>query len=376
MDFSDRIDSKRKAYKTSSRRRRKGDDGEEDLGDFSDEEDATAESLQRRIARLQREAEELKAEVARRRATPSLAVGEDGENDADKDSLLDLGNALKTLDAISATGSMTAEMRLAQKLSTSIDAPPTATNGVVIKPEDTQSTSYTITYTPQYRHNHDLAKAVDFDNRLILLESLLGIDALPLPTQDRNSTKPILPTLNNLDRQISSLTTTSASALDGMSKQVRQLTQDAERLDEIRKAAKSSRETLKASNRDSSSPTRPTVSKATATEGLADPEQISKINALYGTLPTIESLAPLLPSVLDRLRSLRLIHADAASASQSLGDVEKRQAEIGEEIKSWRKGLEKVEGLMKDSEMTMGGNTKIVEGWVKELEARVTKLGL
>jgi nuclear migration protein JNM1 len=108
--------------------------------------------------------------------------------------------------------------------------------------------------------------------------------------------------------------------------------------------------------------------------GLEDPEQIAKVNALYGTLATIESLSPMLPAVLDRLRSLRAIHADAATASESLGRVEKRQEDMGTEIQRWREGLEKVEAAMLEGEKTMGGNMTVVEGWVKELEAKMESL--
>ena len=102
--------------------------------------------------------------------------------------------------------------------------------------------------------------------------------------------------------------------------------------------------------------------------------QVAKINALYGTLPTIEGLSPLLPSLLDRLRSLRAIHADAATASEGLERVERRQTEMADDIKRWKEGLEKVEKAMKQGETVMGGNMKVVEGWVKELEQKMGKL--
>lgn len=98
------------------------------------------------------------------------------------------------------------------------------------------------------------------------------------------------------------------------------------------------------------------------------------MKALYGTLPTIENLAPLLPSLLDRLRSLRAIHADAATASESLERAEKKQADMAGDIKKWKAGLERVEEAMKNADTVMNGNMKVVEGWVKELEAKVEKL--
>ena len=70
VDFSDRVDGKRKSYKASSRRQRILQDGTEELGDLSDDDDD--ESLERRIARLKREVEEAKDEYAKRKTEASL----------------------------------------------------------------------------------------------------------------------------------------------------------------------------------------------------------------------------------------------------------------------------------------------------------------
>jgi nuclear migration protein JNM1 len=162
-----------------------------------------------------------------------------------------------------------------------------------------------------------------------------------------------------------------------MSRRVRQLTQDAEKLKEARTAAKAAQEALRSSENDApptSTPSSRSQNIAQSSASVDDEDQAAKINALYGTLPTIEKLAPLLPPVLDRLRSLRTIHADAAGASEALKEVERQQQEMAAEIRKWREGLDKVEAVMKASEGRIGGNMKVVEGWVKELEARMAKL--
>jgi nuclear migration protein JNM1 len=237
-------------------------------------------------------------------------------------------------------------------------------------------TTYTVTYAPSYQQTHALAKAADFDKRLALLEKALGINSAILTGPGSSRPSPaILTTLDTLTRQVTTLSESSSSSLDVISRRVRQLTQEAEKLTEARKAAKAAQDALK--NRDRSDD--PAPSSVAGTNGglhsLEDPEQIAKINALYGTLATIESLSPMLPAVLDRLRSLRAIHADAATASESLARVEKQQEDMGAEIQRWREGLEKVEAAVMEGEKVMGGNMMVVEGWVKELEARMERLG-
>ncbi|MCJ1393509.1 hypothetical protein MMC18_006384 [Xylographa bjoerkii] len=370
VDFSDRVDIRRKSYRTSHRRRRRGDVEGDELGDSSDEDGLTPESLRRRIARLQREAEELKAEVGRQQENNEKEGAGSERVDIGEASLDQLSCALTTLTTLGTSTHPHAERRLAQKLSTAIAAPYAPPSTTSQSQEPDAPSSYTISYTPTYLSAHLLAKAASFDTRLTLLERLLGLDALPLPTHSSTPPKPLLPTLTLLDDQLTTLTTSSASSLDALSTQIHELTLSAEKLDEARKAAKTSQDALKSGSRGSFP-----VVPASLNLAIEDPEQVSKINALYGTLPTIESLAPLLLPLLDRLRSLRVIHADAASASEELKDIERRQTEMGKEIREWREGLERVEGLMAKGEDRTRGNMEVVEGWVRELEERVGRLG-
>ena len=221
-----------------------------------------------------------------------------------------------------------------------------------------------------------VSRGSDFDSRLALLASALGIDAIPLPTQERSTTTAVLPSLDKLGKQLTTLCTCSDSSLESISRRVRQLTLDAEKLGDARKAAKAAQEALR---QEETSPTssnaRPPLARAVSkVSELEDPETISKINALYGTLSTIESLAPMLPSVLDRLRSLRSLHADAATASQTLTKLETRQEEMKEELRAWREGLEKVEDALEQGADTMKANTETVDRWVRDLEERMRNL--
>jgi nuclear migration protein JNM1 len=313
--------------------------------------------LERKLARLKREIEEVKEEYGRRQAENRDAVGQDSR-DLGSD-VTSLSRMLDGVSVTSGTNTASASAKFAKDLGTGIKA-----NG---PPQTSQGTgdpaTYTVTYAPTYQQSHALAKAADFDGRLALLEKALGISPAELPSLNGSSTqRAILPTLDTLQRQISVISESTPSSLDSISRRVRTLTQDAERLEESRKAAKAAQDVLRAAGGD-----------VTSEEG-EDSEQVAKINALYGTLSTIENLAPLLPSLLDRLRSLRAIHADAATAGESLDRAEKKQAEMASDIKKWREGLEKVEAAMKSGETVMSGNMKVVETWVKELEQKMEKL--
>ncbi|XWW93110.1 hypothetical protein V2A60_001039 [Cordyceps javanica] len=340
VDFSDRVDGKRKSYKASSRRQRILQDGTTELGDLSDDDDE--ESLERRIARLTREVQEAKDEYAKLKASPET------QEDTRLQSLSDL------LANMSMPSGVTFETTTAKTTPAEKDA----------VEEEVGDSTYTITYAPTYEQTHALAKAADFDRRLLALEKGLGISSYSSAEAGAGGLpRAILPTLDNMDKQIATLAQASTANLDIISRRVRTLASEQDKLNDSREKAKTLREELgKGSGASAQS------------QPGEDAEQETKINALYGVLPTIESLAPLLPPLLDRLRSLRAIHADAATASQTLEQLEQRQADMTAELKQWREGLQKLEETMEEGDSTVKGNMTVMEGWVKDLEERMAKL--
>ncbi|OAX84652.1 hypothetical protein ACJ72_00988 [Emergomyces africanus] len=417
VDFSDSIASRKKSYKALSRRRQRREGGTEILGDVSDEED---ESLERKLARLRREAEELKEELATRNAQRDSRAGgasvdeDDSAGAADHDDLdngvLELSRALDSLHTFSrgSRATITAEEILSQKLGGSI--PPTVhaakqRNEMLHEPQSNIPAGL-------------LSNAAAFDARLTLLEAALGIPNTPIPHSDDDSAgpQPILPTLNHLTLQLSTLCTIPAPQsqhhsqstvttphIEALTTRIRKLTADADALSSARRRATEAARAVIAARMaaaTSDDPTGtitttaaaaanatgttaihasdnipPSLSSLSATEtDSAASEQAAKIQALYTTLPTITSLHPLLPSVLERLRSLRAIHAGAARAAEDLDALEDRQAEMKREIEQWRDGLGVVEEKVRECEVAMKGNMEVVGPWVKGLEGRLEAL--
>ena len=345
VDFSDRVDGKRKSYKSSTRRQRTLEDGTVEFGELSDDDDE--ESLERRIARLKREVEEAKDEYAKRKRL--LADQKNAGADGDEN----LGSLSRILDEISRP------TRIGKSVTT-LEPIPAASRDKTEEQMGDRAT-YTITYAPTYEQSHALSKAADFDRRLVMLENGLGIASSTSETGETGLPRAILPTLDAMEKQIMTLSQASTSSLDTISRRVRALAAEQDKLNDSREKAKILREEL---------------GKHTGgTPPPEDFEQEAKVNALYGILPTIESLTPILPPLLDRLRSLRAIHADAATAAQTLERIERQQAEMAAELRQWTEGLEKTENAMREGDRSIQGNMKVMEGWVKELEERVARLG-
>ncbi|KAL5340799.1 Dynamitin-domain-containing protein [Aspergillus crustosus] len=390
VNFSDSIATKRKSYKSKNRRRQKHGLVE------GEESDSENESLERKLARLQREVEELKDEVAAQKPdTESGDAADENEVGLD-DGVEKLSHALDNLYASSRGVSQpnSAAALISQKLASNPSTQVSAAS-------DAQTKAAAAEITPSVAGV--LSYAASFDARLALIESAMGISTSSNPFISEGPSdhplQPVLPALDHLTSRLSTLTTllvgpnsltaaptnlssanslstTTTPQLEALSTRVRKLTTDAEALTQARKRAidaakhaQSARIPRPASDLSfSPSPIEPEQSAAQRDE------QATKIQALYATLPTIQSLHPILPSVLERLRSLRAIHAGAAQASESLDELEKRQAEMAGEIEQWREGLKVVEEKMGQGEAALKSNIELVEPWVRDLEKRLEKL--
>lgn len=84
----------------------------------------------------------------------------------------------------------------------------------------------------------------------------------------------------------------------------------------------------------------------------------------------------MVPGILDRLRGMSIVHADAAGVATGLKDVEARMGSMQREIKEWNEALEKVEGEMRESGERAKGMANRVEKVVSDLEDQVKKLEL
>lgn len=363
VDWSDRLDSKRRAYRSNARSRVL-DDGTEELGDLSDEDEVeAAEGLERKIARLKREVEEAKEEYARNQAT---AGDKPKHEEAVGEGLGSLGQVLEEISRPAGVGRTT---RMPRAIPQAEDTAEDITQ---------HDATYTVTYAPAYEQSHALAKAAEFEQRLLTLEKAIGLgSATSLELGLNGLPRAILPTVESLHQQISALGKASTTSLDAISRRVRTVITDIDNMNKRKPAhAQDSAGAGAGRYRADSRATaggdfrRPSVAASVDEED----EQAAKVNALYGTLATIESLSPLLQPLLDRLRSLRAIHADAATAGETLDRIERQQVETAAELRQWREGLEKIEGAMGEGQVTMEGNMKVMDAWVRDLEMRMGKL--
>ena len=275
------------------------------------------ESLGERVARLKREVEECRV----------LAEGADGDGAAGEGDMEGLRRVLEGLQTSKGRDSRTRD------------------NGIESGKADEETSK-------------DVA---EFDARLSVLEKSLGLASLDGSAPET----PLLPSLTLLDRQFGALMNASSLAsLEAASARIRKLKEEAEQL------------SLPASESTAQPQTNGTSTPASEkTQHGMSPIDIEKLRALYNLLPTLQSLSPTVPALLDRLRSLHTLHAGAANAASELENLERSQDDLDKELKEWRQGLDRVERAVREADEANGRNGKFVQGWVKEAEARMSTLG-
>ncbi|KAI5289302.1 hypothetical protein KEM54_004092, partial [Ascosphaera aggregata] len=408
VNFSDSIASKRKSYRSWTRARNdKGGDN-----DYSSDDEEESESLDRKLARLKKETEELKELLLKRKhdKEANAQAGQSNSEQALDEGIVELSNTLNGLQLSSkdSTSATSAEELLSRKIAAGLK---TNHPSAQIPPGNPLTTAQ----YPSQPSNGLLSNAAAFDERIAILEAALGLPNTPLSfsTNDANESapQPILPTLSQLSSQLAALSSTltgpaanvpspggianttggviTTQHIEALTTRIRKLTADADALSSARRRATEAARAQLAARM--AAGTTATAAISSSTPGLDDhgdsnssnlsssnaeadsaaAEQAAKIQALYTTLPTITSLHPLLPSVLERLRSLRAIHAGAAKASEDLGVLEQRQVAMRKEIEQWREGLNSMEKKIQESQQTMKGNMDIMGPWVKELEGKI-----
>lgn len=320
VDLSDRVDGRRRGYGI---RKGRGVREEEDEG------------LETKIARLKREIEECRV------LAKENGQAENGaEEKVDEDEINSLSKVLADVEVAEDS-----KKRRAQKPTE--HAPQTEDTDVEQDLTDDQV----------------LQRVAVFDTRLASLETALGIHSFDANLGDPESSvaaTPLLPTLSLLDQQLSALTSaTSLTNLEAVGGRVRKLNE----------------ELASAQSQGAPQQKETEDEEGSSTTAVLSPHDYKQLQSLYPLLPTLQNLSPTIAPLLARLRSLRQLHSNAATAAEDLDALETRQGELEQELKTWRQGLEKVEQVVGKADEANGRNGRVVEGWVKELEGRIRSLG-
>lgn len=337
VDFSDSI-SARRSYRTSTRARRRGDI----LGDDSDEEE---ESFERKLMRVKQELQELEGEHQERVKSGDKSKAEE----RDPREIMDfISDKVDQIYAMRRGGVRGAEPQLDRTIEKFNNYAPFGPSQRITKAIANQP-PLPGSQVQKGQLEFVLDQAKQCDERLSSLETSLGLDGNTMPDLGDKAPFPVFATLERIEQTIGLVNNASQSNLEAAGAQIKKMVTEAEQLKELR-------------------------SEASGDEESPNLQQEAKINALYGTLPSIDKLSPVLPMMLERLRTLRLVHTSAWAADDVLTELENRQSQQEAEIKKWAQSIQEVEADVKKCEAAMQSNMHTVGDWVKKLEERVAKL--
>ncbi|KAI5481838.1 Dynamitin subunit 2 [Pseudohyphozyma bogoriensis] len=232
----------------------------------------------------------------------------------------------------------------------------------------------------------------DLEKRVASVEKALGAneadvdESHPLPP-------PLLSTLTRLDHLLTLLT--QPRHLDSISRRVKVLVSDLERLHESRRKLGDTRPlnvalsggmtvavpgTGDGAKGPASSPVlgsaapKPVVGGGGG-EAIA-PDTLQKVDALFALLPRLDPLLPLTPRLLTRLRSLATLHSSAASFGETLSGLKAEMDRLGEGEKGLSEVLDGLERSVKENEGKVRGNLEGLDERLSALVQRMEKLGV
>ncbi|KPV74680.1 uncharacterized protein RHOBADRAFT_53637 [Rhodotorula graminis WP1] len=226
------------------------------------------------------------------------------------------------------------------------------------------------------------------ERRVAELELALGASGADV-SESSPHPAPLLPTLSRLEHLVTLLT--QPRHLDSISRRVKVLVQDLERIHDSRRKLGDSRPlnvalqggmTL-ATGGGTGAPS--SSSTAAASGGSAapaanagapqlPPDAAQQLSSLAALLPRIDPLLPLAPRLLSRLRSLSALHARAAAFGDELGatrDEVRRLAEADQGLGEVLRGLE---GSVEGNEERTRANLESVERRVEDVVRRLDAL--
>lgn len=328
VDFSERVGRKSKrSYQTKN------------FHDYG----VIEETVEKKLARLRRELEEIRLELLdeQKEKMNSMEEGMVHKSFADLNELDHQITELQNQAKKSAIATL--EKRLQEfSLANLAKEEDREGNMMEMNHSENQSLKYTLDYNPKYKEKYTELNLSELENRLTVLEKSLGINHMHSYTLQA----PILPTLSHLNKKIM-LLTSNKSYIDLITKKVKDLVAEMEILHE------------KKSKIDSDTNESTTIS------------QEEKIDALYSNLETIQNISCILPNLLDRLKALRIVHADAATVTTGLKDCTERQNIIQDEMIELKQTLERVEFAIKESKNTIQSNMTEIEKMVQEIEKKI-----
>ncbi|CAG8483519.1 6012_t:CDS:10 [Ambispora leptoticha] len=365
-DFSDRLSRHTKQmYKISSRKPL-------DISEYEilPREQASQETPPQKLQRLMYEVRELREQVENNKDDPTVAQISHGgmisqidhlQNDLDR---ISQGLGDLPLDEQDGTIIRQAELgkRLIHQLETfkNIGFPKeddekdaTADDDTTVQASSVDSgknvVTYELYYSPETIKTHALAKTAELDERISVLEKVLGtshgqnFDDLLLSIPNAN----LIMSVEKLEQHMQLLI--QPRHLESITRKVKTLTSELEKVNDLK-------------------------NKELSNGGVIPFETGEKVDRLFGLLDKIDPLIALAPALVNRLKSLQQLHNEAAVFNDTIKMLVGEQSKIGDELKNLNDVAGKLKTSIKENDELIYKNIEKVEARVSDLAQRLDKV--
>ncbi|KAK9454886.1 Dynamitin-domain-containing protein [Dipodascopsis uninucleata] len=293
-----------------------------------------SESIDMRIARLQKEVKELTTEVEEMQQSNA----NEQHQDVQQDLITKLASSLELL-----TQSRRSEDIISKTIALLGFKPESGLgnshHGDNFSPATNEDKSFYI----DIKKYNDMT--ITLDERLSKLEKLLGNPSTLKYQRSIHKSiyeQPVIPTLLSMSQKLSVITQ-SPEKLDPMLQKIK------EHLNSV-------------------------DSLRSASELDGQGEVIEKIRALYNSLSSVERLSDIVPPLIDRLQSLQYVHIEAEQTVTNTKDLYQRVASLNSSITKWQDNLESAEKKVLALEKREKENLQSIRDWIEKLEDQINQL--
>ncbi|KAJ3216787.1 hypothetical protein HDU67_008964 [Dinochytrium kinnereticum] len=227
--------------------------------------------------------------------------------------------------------------------------------------------TYELFFTPENARLAQLSKVADLEKRLTNVERLVGVHLLQGMEAGDDGLTSILQTSGNvvgalerLEHHLALLT--QPRHLDNVSRRVKTVTAEMERLLELRKKQQQEHQNARF------------LSAGSAASAVSDldmhatqTETERKVDYLFASLDKLDPLIGVIPHLISRLHALRGLHTEASVFSDSLRLVDDEQKKVVETTKTME---EAIKGLEKSIEV----NSERVQKNFESLHSRIASI--
>ncbi|CAO1619857.1 unnamed protein product [Parajaminaea phylloscopi] len=214
------------------------------------------------------------------------------------------------------------------------------------------------------------AHLADIDERLAVLEQVVGTSQGVLE-ETQSLARPLLPTVARLEQMAAILS--QPRHIDAVSKRIKLLVAELDRVYEARRklAALPNSNSAGAVVADASASSNGPDADKTAP---LDPITLSKLDDAFALCSRVQTLLPLAPALLQRLRSLSQLHASASDFATTLDNVDQSQRQVEAQLSEMAGALKEVGDSLKENEARVKGNLEIVMQRMEDLDKRIAAL--